>query len=199
MHVPLEDLGVEAEGDDALLDAGPAGVVDAHHRAAGLERVVHDLDDLLAEDLAQRPAEHREVLREDRHRAAVDRAVPGHHAVAVRALALQAEARGPVPGQRVELHEAVGVQERQDAFPGGHLALGVLLLHRAGGSGVRGLVQAALQVGEFPRRRVDVDLGVYGLSHGLSAHWSLTTPHSLRGPLVPRDPLRSLRRARSGS
>ena len=45
--VAAEDLAVQAERGDALLDAGAAGVVDADDRAAGLQREVHDLDDLL--------------------------------------------------------------------------------------------------------------------------------------------------------
>jgi hypothetical protein len=61
-HVAQEDLAVEAERDDALLDARAAGVVDADDRAAHLHREVHDLDDLLAEDLAERAAEDGEVL-----------------------------------------------------------------------------------------------------------------------------------------
>ena len=83
MHVAVEDLGVQAERDDALLDPRAAAVVDADHRAAGLQRVVHHLDDLLAEDLAERAAEDREVLAEHADRPAVDGAVAGHHAVAV--------------------------------------------------------------------------------------------------------------------
>ena len=43
----------QAERGDALLDAGAAAVVDPDDGAAGLHRVVHDLDDLLAVDLAQ--------------------------------------------------------------------------------------------------------------------------------------------------
>ena len=56
------------------------------HRAAGLHRQVHDLDDLLAEHLAEAAAEDREVLGEHAHLAPVDGAVAGDHAVAVRAV-----------------------------------------------------------------------------------------------------------------
>ena len=101
-HVAAEDLAVQAERDHALLDAGAAGVVDADDRAAGLQGEVHDLDDLLAEDLAEAAAEDREVLGEHAHLAAVDGAVAGDHAVAVRALLVQAERAGAVAGERVE-------------------------------------------------------------------------------------------------
>src|SRR6516165_3707091 len=65
----------------------PATVVDADDRAAGLHRVVHHLDDLLAVDLAEAAAEDGEVLAEHGDRPAVHRAGAGDHAVAV----------GPVP------------------------------------------------------------------------------------------------------
>ena len=60
-----EDLAVLAEGDDALLDAGAARVEHADDRHAAAQRELHDLDDLLAGDLAERSAERREVLRVD--------------------------------------------------------------------------------------------------------------------------------------
>ena len=86
MHVALEDLAVEAEGDHALLDARAAALVDADDRAAVRHREVEDLDDLLAVHLAEAAAEDGDVLGEDRDRPAVDRAVAGDDAVAEGAL-----------------------------------------------------------------------------------------------------------------
>src|SRR5690606_14580250 len=181
VDVALEDLGVEPEGDHALLDPGAARVVDPDDRAAGLQRVVHHLDDLLAEDLAERSAEDREVLREHRDVAAVDRPVPGHHAVAVRPLAVEAEAGRPVPGELVELDEGPLIEQEGEPLPGGHLALGVLLLHRSLGAGVQRLLKAALKILDLAGGRVDVDLlGAFG------AHPSPTTPRSRPGPRVRR-------------
>src|SRR5699024_8334896 len=97
VHVALEDLAVEAEGDHAFLDAGAAGVVQADDGAADLHGEVHDLGDLLAEDLTEGAAEDREVLGEDGHLPTVDGAVPGDHAVAVGAVGLLAEVRRAVP------------------------------------------------------------------------------------------------------
>ena len=85
LDVAHEHVAVGAERDDALLDARAAGVVDADHRAADPRGQVHHLAHLLAHDLAERAAEDREVLREDAHAAAVDRAVAGHDRVAQRA------------------------------------------------------------------------------------------------------------------
>ena len=111
-------------------------------------------------------AEDGEVLGEDADRAAVDRAVAGDDTVAVRAVLLQAEVGGAVPGELVQLDEGALVEQRVDALAGGQLALGVLLLHRPRGAGVHGLVDAALQVGELARGGVDVDaLGDVGSRH----------------------------------
>ena len=63
-HGAVEDLAVQAERDDALLDARAAALVDADDRAAGLHREVEHLDDLLAVDLAERAAEDGDVLAE---------------------------------------------------------------------------------------------------------------------------------------
>ena len=182
VHVPAEDLAVEPERDHALLDAGAGALVDADDRAAGLDREVHDLGDLLAVDLAQRAAEDREVLGEDAHLAAVDGAEAGDHAVAVGALLLQAERGGPVPGQLVELDERALVEELLDPLAGGLAALGVLLLDRLRRPGVHGLVEAALEVGELARGGVGVDvLGDVGafprLGRVLGSHGEQTNGH----------------------
>src|SRR5690606_35056212 len=131
MHVAAEDLAVEAERDHTLLDAGTAGVVETDDRAAHLEREVHDLDDLLAEDLTERATEDGEVLGEHRDGASVDLAVAGDDAVAVRPVLLLAEGGGAVPRILVQLDEGALVEEHVDALARRLLAARVLLLDRA--------------------------------------------------------------------
>ena len=160
--VVVEDLAVQAKRDDTLLDARAGAVVDADQRAAGLDREVLHLDDLLAVDLAEAAAEHRDVLAEDAHVAAVDGAVTGDHTVAERTLLVQAEVGAAVPGQRVELDERPLVQQRVDALAGGQLALGVHLLDGGLTDRVQRLLGALAQIGELARGGVDVD-GVLGL------------------------------------
>ena len=167
VHRAVEDLAVEAEADDALLDARAAALVDADDRAAGLHREVEHLDDLLAVHLAERAAEHRDVLAEHADRTAVDRAVAGDDAVAERAVLLHAEVGRAVPGELVQLDERAFVEERVDALAGGLLALCVLLLDRALGAGVHGLVVAPAQVGELAGRGMRIEGRVIGLDcHG---------------------------------
>ena len=114
--VQAEDLAVLAECDHALLDAGAAGVEHADDRDAAAERELHDLDDLLAGDLAERSAEGGEVLGVDRDRAAVDRADAGDDGIAVGAGLVHAERRGAVADVLVEFDEAAGVDEQLDAL-----------------------------------------------------------------------------------
>ena len=175
VHVAAEDLAVQAERDDALLDAGAGALVDADDRAAGLDREVHDLGDLLAVDLAQRAAEDREVLGEHADLAAVDGAVAGDHAVAVRPVLLEAERRRAVPGQLVELDERALVEEQLDPLAGGLAALGVLLLDRLRRAGVHGLVEAPLEVGQLARRGVECrgPSGTSVPSPGCALTWAL--------------------------
>ena len=163
VRVPPEDLAVEAERDDTLLDARAAAVVDADHRAADLHGHVHDLDDLLAVDLAERAAEHRRVLGEHADRAAVDGALAGDDAVAVGPVRLQPEVRGAVARHGVELEEAALVEEQVDALAGGLAAAGVLALDGALGAGVDDVFLPAVPVGQLPGRGVDVGF-VRGLS-----------------------------------
>ncbi len=156
-----ENLAVQAERDDALLDARAGAVVDADQRAAGLDRQFLDLDDLLAVHLAEAAAEHRGVLAEDAHVAAVDGAVAGDHAVAERAVVLQAEVFAAVPRQRVEFDERVLVQQGVDALAGGQLALGVHLVDGLFAHRVQRLFPALVQLGQLACGGVDVD-GVLG-------------------------------------
>ena len=147
-HVAVEDPAVGVQRDDALLDAGAGAVVEADHRDAGRGGQVHDLVDLLGEDLAERAAEDREVLAEEADPAPVDRPEAGHDAVGVGAVVLQPHAVGPVPGQHVELLEGPLVEEVLDPLAGGQLALGVVAFDRPGASGVEGLVLAFGQLGQ---------------------------------------------------
>ena len=102
--------------------------------------------DLLGEHLAEGPAEDGEVLAEDADPAAVDGAEPGDHAVGVGAVVLEPHAVGPVAGQHVELLERALVEEVVDPLPGGHLALGVVPLHRGLAARVQGLFLALGQL-----------------------------------------------------
>ena len=148
-RVEAEDLAVLAEGDDALLDAGAAGVQHADDGDAAAQRELHDLDDLLAGDLAERSAERREVLRVDGDRAAVDRADAGDDRVAVGTGLVHAERGRAVPHVLVELDEAAGVDEQLDALARGELALRVLLLLRRLLGVDDGLLVASAQVGDL--------------------------------------------------
>ena len=120
--VAEEDVGVAGEGDDAFLDAGAAGVVEADDGGADAEGGVHDLDDLGGVGLGERAAEDGEVLGEDEDDAALDAAVAGDEAVAGDSLVGHAEVGGSVGYEFVGLFEGAFVEEEVDALAGGELA-----------------------------------------------------------------------------
>ena len=125
-HVALEHLAVAAERRDAFLDARAAGIEQADDRRARLHRHVLDLDDLLRMRLAERAAEHGEILGEGEHRAAVDRAPAGDHAVAGNPALLHAELGRAVLDEHVELLERALVHQELEALAGGQFAALVL-------------------------------------------------------------------------
>ena len=130
----------------------PAPSLSPIDRRADLEREVHQLVDLLGEHLAERAAEHGEVLGEHEHLAALDGAPAGDHAVGVRAL-LEPGGVGAVPGEQVEFVERAVVEEVLDPLAGEHLALLVLALDRARRPGVERLLLPLLEVVEFVLHR----------------------------------------------
>ena len=181
-HVAVEDLAEQPECDHSLLDPRAPAVVDADQRAPGLERVIHQLDDLLPVHLAQRSAEHGEVLAVHAHRPAVDGAETGDHAIAVGAVGLHPEVVRPVPGQLVELGEGARVEQPVDPLARGHLALGMLAFHGPRRAGVNGLVPALLQDGDLAGGGVRIRYGWF--AGNLTAHapqGSRRPDHSWRG------------------
>ena len=140
LHVAPEDLRVAGQRDDALLDAGAARVVDPDQRAAVLGRHVHHLADLLGEHLAQRAAEHREVLAEHEHAPSEDRPVAGDDGVAVGPALEHPEVRLAMADEAVELDERPGIAELLGALAREQLALGAMLLDRLRRPGVPRLV-----------------------------------------------------------
>ena len=97
-------------------------------RRADLHRLVHDLADLLGMRLAQRAAEHGEILAEDEDQAAVDRAVAGDDAVARDFLLVHAEIVAAMLDEHVPFLEGAGVEQQLEPLARGELALGVLRL-----------------------------------------------------------------------
>ncbi len=110
-HVALEHLGIAGERGDAVLDARAAGIVEADDRRADIHRLVHDLADLLGVRLAERAAEHGEILAEHKDQLAVDRAVAGDDAVARDLLLAHAEILAAVLDEHVPFLEGVGVEQ----------------------------------------------------------------------------------------
>ena len=125
-RVAQENVGVASERSDAFLDARAAGIVQADDRRADLHGQVHDLRNLGRVRLAQRAAEHGEVLRESVCRASVDSSIAGQNAVAGHALLREPEFLGAVDHQFVGLFERPFVKEQLQPLARGNFALGGL-------------------------------------------------------------------------
>ena len=97
---------------------------------------------------AHGPRQHRAVLGEQVNRPPVDAGEAAHHPVRGPAALCHAEIRALGLGQHELFGEAARVHEPVDAFPGGELALAVLLVD---GPGVA-LQDLSLEGGEPLRR-----------------------------------------------
>ena len=71
---------------------------------------------------AAKVSEYREVLRENVHLPSVDRAAPGHDAVAEVGFLAEPEVVAAVRDEHVEFLERALVEQHFDALPGGFLA-----------------------------------------------------------------------------
>jgi hypothetical protein len=115
--VGAEHLAVPVQRRDALLDAGPTGVVDPDDRDAALGGLLDRPGDLVGVGLAERAAEHAPVLRVHVDRLPRDRPGTGDHAVGVGAALVQPEAVRAVSPLRAELDERARVEQPVEPDP----------------------------------------------------------------------------------
>ncbi len=111
-------LGVPRQRCDRVLDAGPAGVLNADDRAADHRAPLHQPGHFATEHFADGALEHRLVVGEHPDRAAVDHAVAGDDAVAEQGVGVVGR-----PGQRTDLQERTGIDQGVDARAGTRNAL----------------------------------------------------------------------------
>ena len=104
-RVAQKNVGVAAETDDTFLNARAAGIVQPNNRRADLHRQVHHLADFFGVSFGKGTAKDCEVLREDKHLAAVDQAVAGDNAIAGIFLFVQTKIARAMLNQLVEFFE----------------------------------------------------------------------------------------------
>ena len=165
LGVALEDAAVAGQRRDAFLDTGARAVVQRDQRRTGLDGHVHDLVDLGGVRLAQRPAEDPEVVRVGEDGAAVDGAPARDHAVGVRLLRLQAEARRAVPPQRLDLVERALVQEQLDPLTRRELPLGTLRFGGTLAGASPSLLTDGVQFGDAPAGVVGAGGHIFNSGH----------------------------------
>src|SRR6266851_2690256 len=106
---------------------------------------VHDLDDFPRIRLRERSAKYGEVLREHIDQPALDAAIAGDKAIAVRFLLGHAEVAATMRDQLVGLFEGAVVEQELDALPRRHFALFVLALAPLRASALFGKLIALFQ------------------------------------------------------
>ena len=142
--VAQEDVGIASEGEDAFLDAGAAGIVEADVGCAVLKCGVHELADFLGVGFGERAAEDGEVLSEDIDEAAMHQAIAGDEAIAIDDLLIHVEVAAAVADEFVEFFEGGLVEEEFDAFAGGEFAVFMLAFAAVGATAFFGGFVAAV-------------------------------------------------------
>jgi hypothetical protein len=89
---------------------------------------IHQLVDLLGKHFTEGPAEHGEVLAEDEHLAAVNRAPTGDDTIGIGPV-FESSSVCAMASKQVEFVEAARIEQRIDTFSRQHLALFVLALN----------------------------------------------------------------------
>ena len=127
-HIALEDAAVAVERHHPFLDAGAPGVLEGDQRCPRVERQVHDLGDLVGNDITEAPSEVSEILGEDEDRLGVDRSPARDDGVTEGAAVLDAEPAGLVAHEGTGLLERALVEQERDPLPGRELSQVVLTL-----------------------------------------------------------------------
>ena len=147
--IAVENLGIEAQRDHTLLDAGAGAFVNTNERHASFNGQVHDLDDFFAVNLTERPTENGPVLRKDAHFTTINGAVAGNHTVGNGTLGVQAEILGSVASQGVDFYKGTIIEQIFDAFPGGFLSCVMDSVYGCLSHGSMGFGNAGPQISEL--------------------------------------------------
>ncbi len=145
LRIAAEDFGVTAQAAHAFLNARAAGIDEADDGHAVAQRQVHDAADLVALHFAERAAVDGEVLRVHIHRAPVNLAIAGDHAVAQILLGRQAHLVALMGDERLEFVERAMIEQPFQSLTRCKLAFGVLFGDSIGAAADAGLLAHAAQ------------------------------------------------------
>ena len=124
-----EHSRVAAQGIDPFLDPGSAAVVDAHKGSFHLQRHILDPADLHGVALAQRSADHGEILAGRIDQPSFHITVARHHAVSGNPSFVQIKIIDPGFHQGVRLHKGPLVEQQLQPLPCRQLPAVMLLLY----------------------------------------------------------------------
>ena len=118
----LEDTTVLGERDDTFLDTGTTRILNADNRNTHPNTPVNEIDDLVALHLAERPTQHREILRVRGDHTALHATEAGGHSRTDTPLAHRSA------DELTDLVPHAVVKEKRQALAGRQFLLGVLAL-----------------------------------------------------------------------
>eukprot|EP00966_Prymnesium_polylepis_P028376 656799-Prymnesium_polylepis.1 len=167
----------------AHLDARASGVVEADDGRADLECLIHDFADLFGVRLAQRAAEHREVLREDEDAPPVDLAVARHDTVSRRLIVLHTEVDAAVGLEHVVLAECPWVKQQLQPLARRQLSLAVLRFNPTGSASEERRLLVLLERGGYRLGLLDED----GRRRGAQDSHAQVRTQQRRRPATPAD------------
>ncbi len=128
--VAVENLAVAAKGIHPFLDPRAAGIVEPHHRYAGLVGHIHDLADLAGVHFPEGSGTCGEILGKGEDRAVVYVPVTRHHAVCGDVAFIHTEINTAVFDEYIEFPKRSGIKQLVEPLTGSQLALVALFGHR---------------------------------------------------------------------
>src|SRR5262249_47708407 len=122
---------IAGERGDTVLDSRAARIIEPNDRRTDIDRLIHDLADLLGVRLAQRPAKHGKVLAEHKNQPSIDRTVPGDDAIAGDLVLVDAEIAAAVLDEHVPFLKGTEVEQQLESLASGQLTAAMLGLDAA--------------------------------------------------------------------
>ena len=139
LDIAVKDIGIARQGGHAFLNAGPARIVQTHHRNPNAQGKVHELDDFFGMGFGQGASEDREVLGKNGDALTIHGAQTRNHPIPQIDLLLQTKISATMGYQPAHFFERTRVQQNLQALPRAQFAFAVLGLHAGGSSALHAL------------------------------------------------------------
>src|SRR6185369_5682374 len=130
--VTQKDVGISTETDNTFLNTRAPGIIQTNNRRTDFHRQVHHFADLFRVSFGKGTTKYSEVLRKNKHVAAIYQTVTGDHAIARIDLFVETEVSRAMDHELVKLFERSLIEQKLDALTRGHLSSLVLFFDARG-------------------------------------------------------------------